>query len=272
MKNILIHTAVFVAAFLAGTSVSSTWQDLVSRSDQFDPVSISAIADEPVGLPILTTDIDAEFDPNIDYAKNLKVKLLQTGDFHSEEVPYRSGEKWLGLFRINGSYSLIETTIRKTSSKHKGLYDTNVSTTTAGDPVFLLRGAPDLSPGEIRTVFDSTLDDQYGYFTDSMPKGFGLAGSFWKLRAENLSLSGPPTMGTSLVLERLGGETQILRHLPNGCDDCGWSVEWVGDLNRDGHLDFLIDLSGHYNSSEPTLFLSKDGIVRVFAGFHRVGC
>lgn len=275
MRKTLLGTAVFVAAFFAGRSIASTWQSLVTQGDLLNPTSISAIENEPIELPALLTDIDAEFDPPIDYAKNLRVKLLQTGDFHSDEVPYHSGEKWLGLFRVKGSYQLIETTIRKTRSKEEGLYDTSVSTGTRGDTVFLLRGAQNLRPGKIDTVFDSKSDENFGYFTDSLPKGFGLRGSFWKSRAENLNSNGSPTKGTSLVLERLGFGTQTLRYLPNGCDDCGWSVEWVGDLNGDGNLDFLIDLSGHYNSSEPTLFLStEDGnkIVKVFAGFHVVGC
>lgn len=241
----------------------------------FNPTDISAIESEPTELPVLLTEIDAEFDSKIDYAKSFKVKLLQTGDFHSEEVPYRSGEKWLGLFRVNGSYQLIETTIRKTLSKG-GLFDTNVSTSTPHEAILLLRDAKDLQPGKVDTEFDSKFDENnFGNLMEPLPKGFGMHGSFWHLRVENLDSNGSATNGTALVLDQSGYDSQVLRYLPNGCDDCSWSVEWVGDLNRDGNLDFLIDLSGHYNSSEPTLFLStSDGkkIVKVFAGFHGVGC
>lgn len=261
---------------MVGNLIAAFWLNLLTDSEKFDSNSVAAIAIDPIELPHPLEDIDAEFDTNVDYPKQLKVKLLETGEFHADEVPYRSGEKWLGLFKVGDSYQLVETRIRKARLVDDGLYDTSVKTTTLGEPVFLLRGGQELVPGEVDTVFDSQFDDvNFGYFTDSAPKGFGLRGRFWKLRVDNLNSSGFPGKNTSLVLED-GFHEQVLRYLKDGCDDCGWSVDWVGDLNRDGQLDFLIDLSGHYNSSEPTLFLStepdSDKIVRIYAAFHKVGC
>ncbi len=167
------------------------------------------------------TDVDAEYDPDIDYAKKLKVKLLATGEFHAEEVPYRTGEKWLGLYRVDGSYSLMPTKIKKTRLGDDGLFDTDVSTSTPGDVVFLLRGAGNLLPGKIDTVFDSRFDgDNFGYFNGSESRVFGLGGMFWKLRVEDMDASGYFTDGTYLLLERTGLDPQVLRYLPNGCSDC----------------------------------------------------
>lgn len=51
---------------------------------------------------------------------------------------------------------------------------------------------------------------------------------------------------------------------------------WAGDLDRDGRLDVLIDLSNHYSVSRPTLFLSApatgDDKLRKVAEFVTTGC
>ncbi len=57
-----------------------------------------------------------------------------------------------------------------------------------------------------------------------------------------------------LSLER-GGTTQLLAELPE-LDGAAPGLVWAGDLDRDGELDFLFDMSGSYNSSRLVLFLS----------------
>ena len=53
------------------------------------------------------------------------------------------------------------------------------------------------------------------------------------------------------------GDT-VLAELPvNRLHDSGAGLLWAGDLDRDGRLDLLLDLSEHYNMSLPTLFLSS---------------
>ncbi len=59
-------------------------------------------------------------------------------------------------------------------------------------------------------------------------------------------------------------------------DDAFPSLIWAGDLDKDGKLDFLMDLTNHYNASKITLFLSShainEEIVRKVAVFTIVGC
>jgi len=43
-------------------------------------------------------------------------------------------------------------------------------------------------------------------------------------------------------------------------------VVWAGDLDRDGKLDLLLDLTWHYNVSAPTLYLSSRATAGEFAG------
>ncbi|NIQ12133.1 MAG: hypothetical protein GWO23_21940 [Gammaproteobacteria bacterium] len=53
-------------------------------------------------------------------------------------------------------------------------------------------------------------------------------------------------------------------------------VLWAGDLDRDGKLDILLDLTDHYNVSAPTLLLSSmaaaNELVQPVAEFRTTGC
>lgn len=267
----------FLFAFSFAVSCAGVWNFFIADW------SVALIGDVPAisidgekSIPLVEFCDLPEFDENINYTGHLKVKFLQTGEFHEDEVPYRSGEKWLGLFRVGNSYQLMETSLRKKRVKDEGLYDTEVSTTTPYESVFLLQGAKTLRPGKIETIFDSKGYEEFASLKGAEPKGFGRRGQFWKIWIANPDNDGFLQKGSSLMLQRSGFDVQVLRSLPAGCDDCGWSVLWVGDLDNDSNLDFLIDMSRHYNSYEPTLFLSSAskevGWVGIFAGFHGVGC
>lgn len=282
----LLKLLVFVAALGIGSCAANSWLQVVSVAARFDPSSVASIPIHPGEPVMLYSDETAEFDPAVQYAKKLKVKLLRTGEYWADEVPYRSGETWLGLFRCGDSYELRRTKVFIESTKEAGRV---VTTSTKCESVFLLRGASKLQLGDVETQFDSSapgsvvtntgtfLNEEFGYFRDSAPKVFGNGrGMFWRLGVDNPSPEGFLQKNSSLLLTRSGNSPQLLRILPDGCDDCGWSVEWVGDLDHDRQLDFLIDVNGHYNSYEPTLFLSSEakepGSVAVFASFTGVGC
>ncbi|HEY4555320.1 MAG TPA: hypothetical protein VIG68_02630, partial [Lysobacter sp.] len=59
-------------------------------------------------------------------------------------------------------------------------------------------------------------------------------------------------------------------------DDASPALWFAGDLDRDGHLDLILDATDHYNLSRPTLYLSTqaaDGeLVRRVAEHEAVGC
>jgi hypothetical protein len=272
MRNAIFRCTIFICAFLVGTFFALSWIKLVNQSERFNPNLIGPVEVEKLESPTTKIDEPPLFNPNIDYSSRLKVKLMQTGAFHAEEVPYRTGEKWLGLFRVGHSYVLKPTTIKIRALNDDGLMDKEVFTSNPESSVFLLRGATNLVPGEVDTVFDADRGDEFNLLGKL---SFGLRGQFWKLWIENAAPEGYPQKGSALMLQRSGFDPQTLRTIPDGCNDCGWQVLWVGDIDRDSNLDFLIDVSGHYNSFEPTLFLSSAGdvgFVGVFAGFHGIGC
>lgn len=288
MNFLLLKLIVFIITAVVGIAAAHPWLRIVSIAGHYQPTAIEVIpVEEPLPVSIYADDVPL-YDPDINYTRMLKVKLLMVGSYYEDEAPYRSGETWLGLFRCGDSYELRNTKvfIKPLSDIEPG--DRDITTSDKCESVFILRGATTLSPGRVETQFDKNApgnvftnegkfsNEDFAYFRGSTPKGFGNGrGSFWKLWVDNPSKEGFLQKGSSLVLSRTGGSSQVLRALPNGCNDCGWSVEWVGDLDQDGNLDLLIDVSGHYNVYEPTLFLSSAGeigSVGIFAIFWSVGC
>jgi hypothetical protein len=271
MKRLLPRLSTFVATFFLGAvsafSVSAAFEFL-QQANLANLITVPAIEVGELEAARPATDMPPVFDPNVNYPKVMKTKLLQTGEFHSEEVPYRSGEKWLGLFRIDDRYVLKPTTLEVSPINDDGPMDTKVSTSEPSSAVFLLRGARDLIPGDIETAFDSERGDEFDLIARH---NFRRRGQFWWLWVENTTPEGHLQKDSALMLRQSGFDPIVLRSLPEGCDDCGWRVLWVGDLDRDIQLDFLIDVSGHYNSYEPALFLSSKGY-SVFASFWGVGC
>ncbi len=272
MKRPFLNTGMFLLAFLIGSSVVLVCLSALEEFEKFSPPAIVAVQTEQVEIPSFVTDINATFDPTIDYEKSLRTKLITTGDFHAEDAPYWTGEKWLGLFRTTSGYELAPTEIDVKRGRKDELFSTTVSTRRTGESVFLIRDSK-LVPSQVETVFDERVD---GFsFQDEQSKSFVFKGIQYVLRVENVQKGGYLQAGSALTLET-GGKRQIMRFLPKNCDDCSWSLNWAGDLDSDGKLDFLLDLAGHYNAYSPTLFLSshakRDEIVGLAAGYSGVGC
>lgn len=273
MKRWILGSLAFVFALLIGLStVYLTTLQRVSEisAQQSDPVWISPVeevAERPANLQLVEPPV---FDENLDYLKRSTVRLLFTGDFHDEEVPYRNGEKWIGLFRNGDEYELKRTTIVVQKIKGEDLFGTNVSTKPSGKALLLLKGNTGLELGSVSTAFDA--DDHESFVIDNcndLKSSFRIKGMFWRLCMENAP-NGHPDKGTTLNLKGPGSES-VLRSLPKGCNDCTWKLLWAGDLDMDTNLDLLIDITDHYNVSQPTLFLSTHPNT-VFATFRSVGC
>jgi len=213
----------------------------------------------------------------------LKIKLLETGDgYHGDQVNAKNGEEWLGLFKQNENYFL-----RKTKLKIKRVEDVvvdgdsnnktgkSVITDVKAKSVVLLKNSK-LSEGEINTIYFADEEDESRYIKNNTERNFEFSGEKYFLKVENvLNKEEFLTKGSKLVLSKNGTE-QILSYLKDGCNDCFWELYWVGDLDRDGKLDFYFDLSWHYNVIDRKLFLSskaeKGKLVKYVANFWTNGC
>lgn len=192
-------------------------------------------------------------------------EILFTGSFHGDEVKARSGETWLCLMATKTGDELKTCTI-DVKTVHDVIADDNsgkeVSVRGGGEAVLLVRNVPGLKPGPVRTFFSGT----------------------WSLRPENGSLGLGSEMqlemgreGVWYTVEFWAGSTrkQVLwrnEYVGDGPP----LLRWVGDLDRDGKLDLLIDVTDHDNLSRMALFLSslaKEGELVGLAGlFDSIGC
>jgi hypothetical protein len=213
-----------------------------------------------------------------EHPRKFKTKLLETGDFHSEDLTGKSGETWFGLFQQGKISILIPTKIKIKKITEPELFDKEVSTTNKGKSIFLIKNAKILRQGEIQTVFLQNEEefDETASLKNGSDKNFEFNGEIYNLRVENsLSKDEFPSRGSKLILS-FNGKEQILTYLKENCDDCGWSIYWIGDLDRDGKLDFYLDLSEHYNVIDKVLFLSskaeKNKLVKAVANLGTVGC
>lgn len=210
-------------------------------------------------------------------AAGQKVELIETGEFHGEEITSVSGETWHGLFRRGESFQLLPTVI-SVGRVHDPIVDepgemTGKSVRAEGsdEAVFLVRGlAPGSSP-LIETVFFGEQDLNGG-----SDMKFSLGGASYRLRVDNGDLKDRFIGKGSRLILSVGGRKQVLRHLTDDVNDAFWTLRWAGDLNGDGRLDLYLDLPDHYNVSDRRLFLSAaDGgkrPVTEVARFVTVGC
>lgn len=215
---------------------------------------------------------------------NQSVRLLFTGVFHGDEVEVGVDRlPWFGLFPTDSGDFVLQATTLVAKRVVDGLLDDEasgemtgweISTATAEDPLMLV-WQKDLAEGFVDGLeIPSTL-----YPGDSVHIQF--LGVQYLLNATGSTQSqsyGTTVSDYSLHLSRTENGVTISKTLVSHAafDDAMTSILWSGDLDRDGYLDLLIDMSNHYNRIAPTLFLSKpagpkDPVAQV-AQHSSVGC
>jgi hypothetical protein len=194
-------------------------------------------------------------------------EILFTGTFHGEEVTARSGETWLCLMSTKTGEELKTCTI-DVRPVHDLIAEDNsgkeVSVRGGGDPVLLVRNVPGLKPGPVRTLFlgRAALRPE-----NTLWIGSGEQAAVWLAKE---------TGTYSIVLSKgaIGDKApQVLRADAYDSDEPP-KLHWAGDLDRDGKLDLVIDITNHYNLSRMALFLSslaKEGELVGLAGFFDSG-
>ncbi|MEP7038809.1 MAG: hypothetical protein ABI891_10720 [Acidobacteriota bacterium] len=214
-----------------------------------------------------------------------KVEMLMDSEYYAEEVESKVGSHrgWLGLFRKKNKYFLMPTTIKVKAVSHalrdgkdsKKKTGREVSSNVKLPSVFLLRNAKMLHQGEVKTVF-------YGNETESegidrkYRRNFKFNGKKYTLFVKDTSGESSEYLTGKSKLIITDGKTEQVIFEPEFCSDCSWNVCWVGDLDGDGKLDFMLNLNEHYNSTCHTLFLSsqakKGKIVSDVAEVCQMGC
>lgn len=280
MKKIIWFFCIFFATFTTGYLVVPTFMKPIEKQEVVNVVDKEIlIQSKPQSQELIEETEKTGFDSE----QNFKIKLLETGSFHGDEVNAKSGETWTGLFREGNSYFLRNTKI-KVTRVHDEITDEKewqktgkaVTVNSKSPNVFLLRNALKLKTGKVQTWLDSSQAETPINMPNGFAKEFKFNGEKYTLRVENKTSKEEFLNENSKLILSNRNSSQVLATLKNGCDDCYWSMIWVGDLDRDGKPDFYFNLSNHYNISAKALFLSsqaeKNKLVIKVAILRTVGC
>lgn len=267
-RKVVRTIPIFCLLFISACSDPASHSSIPVESPQQAP-TLYELAQSKIPTPAVKTT----------YPKSYPLKLQTTGSFHGDEVPAKSsGEQWLGLFSTSKGFELLPTKIT-VNYVHDPIMDREqtiktgkeVTTKEKLQPIFLVKGSILLKPGIVKTVFAGKTI----FSPNSRPLNFYLDGDSGNTYQISIGKrSNAETKYHALLLTSSKNDTS--QEISPCCSDDSTELLWVGDLDRDGRLDLLIDISDHYNSSIPTLFLSspakQNKLVEPVAQFEATGC
>lgn len=204
-------------------------------------------------------------------------RLQMPGDFHGNEPVARDGQRWLALRVDAEGRARLEQTRLQVSAVEDPILDGPGQATgrrvqaDGAESLAFLRG-PALRGGPVDTAQVESLG--LGGLPDAR---IVLAGHTYRLQTECAPFApapdGFPQMRLSphcRVLLYRGDARAVLMEAPatrirtdDGTEytsfgnDATPALLFAGDLDRDGQLDLLFDVSDHSNLQRPTLFLSS---------------
>lgn len=213
--------------------------------------------------------------------------LHPTGMLHGNEAIARSGERWLAIESTASGLRLTPTRVRRDRVVDEMLdapgEATGAEVVAVDVPAaaMLLRG-PGLRAGPVESA-DVVVDEA---LAGDRTATFRFRGIDYRLQprcpaelpapgstqACQMVLSGGPTRQALYALSRWRAEDGSI-----GYDDAAYrALMHVADFDRDGRPDLILDTADHYNTSQPTLFLSspapKGQALKQVALHHSTGC
>jgi hypothetical protein len=283
--------AVCILTFFIGYGIAPS-QKVVTIQTAVAPAAPAPVPEITNETAISEPEIFADVPDRENWSEEkFKIKLLETGEgYHGDQVNARTGEVWLGLFgKDDEGYSLRSTKVRvprvfdqivddEITNKWTGK---SVFTDTSAKSVFLLKGAK-LAEGPITTLYRAPPDDEDPQIEDEdlnsirtgFRRDFTIGKTTYTLTARPVKTKTGEAI-LALVLES-EGISQVIHTAPDFEDNYLGSLEWAGDLDRDGKPDFYFSLYVHDNVEYRNLFLSspakKGKLVEKVAFFWTTGC
>jgi hypothetical protein len=219
------------------------------------------------------------------------VQILRVGGWHGHEVKVEAGPDWWGIFPEGDGYTLQSAPVTMTIA-HDAIMDgvgemtgKRVTVPQETAPVLLIRGLEKPSQGMIRcpvkispNSFLYPGQSAYLALPDAEQPGH------LRLAAFGVAIEQPGRSTTAIQTYKLKiytghsskSKTQTIATIPEIGGDGRPRLEWAGDLDRDGKIDLLYDLTDHYNVTRLTLFLSSGAkageIVGKVAEWVTTGC
>lgn len=205
------------------------------------------------------------------------IKILRIGTFHGNEIENNVEDiDWLGLIKKGENYSLKKMKINVDScydvivDKKGETTGKQVTTEKLEEPIILIHGLKNIQEGEILSV---EFKKSFLYPGERMSIKYN--GDWISLSAYGTANPDEIIRDYMLQVSSKNIEKQVLA-VSDGFDDTTFKFQWAGDIDGDGILDLIMDLSDHYNKSRLTLFLSsmaEDGeLFKRVAEFKNVGC
>lgn len=221
----------------------------------------------------------AGFDTDLMHSPDaaIRKRLLQTGEFHGNEVFGRQGERWLALVRSSVGYRAEMRTlrVRRVPDPIDGAPEPakQIGTVEPGQTVFLLRGFDRLAGRAVPTAFDGAVP-----LTPHGEVRLFFAGREVNLNVlpngkhESFENEQVPMYQVNFVL---ANREERMIPLPVVVSEYNHARLLWADLDADGKLDLLLQDSG-FNRSSTRLFLSSTArpgeVVREVAQFYTTGC
>jgi hypothetical protein len=202
--------------------------------------------------------------------------IALTGEFHGDEVRTKAGERWLALtptfdgdvlVPVTVTVEEIEDPIVDRAGEKSGRRVTAIG---VDEVIVLLRGRA-ITAGPVRTA-EILFDEPSGDGDPAAACTIRFESKEWRLITDRRRA----TDGREeiRVILSSGGDSQVLA--TDHDSELAANLIWAGDLDRDGKLDLLLDVSNHYNVSIPTLFLSsaagKRHLLAAVAEYVITGC
>ncbi len=198
-------------------------------------------------------------------------QLLKMGTYHGDEVQAQDGEQWLGLFQLTGSkqFELRPTTLRIEAVTDPVLDEAGQQTgkkvtlkNESVEPLILVKNIETIRIGKVPTLRASFIPFLALHGGDTAIKNQKLKlNSSTTLLIDSLPILEPKTKKAfkRLMLTLVESETAQMLSIPTIHSDSEGQpgLLWVGDLDDDGYLDFLMNLSTHANVTHLSLFLSS---------------
>lgn len=215
-----------------------------------------------------------------------EISLLRVGQFHGKEVSAQSGELWFGFYQTEKGFELIPSKISIELFNDRIFDDKDqktgkkVSVDQPSEPLFLVKGLRNLKSGLVRTVFSGK---KFLFPAESMTFKFGekdyyVLAAFGEVKEREGGKPFDITISNyNIKVSHSPWEySQVLISFDLLAMDGIPTLIWAGDLDEDGRLDLLMDVTNHYNLTVYTLFLSSpsesNNLLKKVAEFRTTGC
>jgi hypothetical protein len=232
--------------------------------------------------------VEDESDEKTDSFDENKIKIIQVGTFHGDEIwESFSIEGWFGLFKNKENFVLKSTTVviekvfdEILDEKGDNPSGWKIKTKDNQESILLIQGVDFLDE---RAIISVDFDKNELYPGDSLTFTFNEIDYFIYVKGftknkqqkttelndiKNYKLYISATINKQKITQLIANHVRFSDKIPQ--------FIFVGDIDGDGFIDLIINDSNHYNVTNLVLFLSKTAdkgkLLKKVAEHRSVGC